>query len=318
MSGPNEKINEVYQFVEKLSGYKAENLDELAAELNRLIEASKKPGYSPEQAALLLRQRNLVIEAAQTARNIMKQATQLEKTPAPTVHTPEIPQAQSASAPTIKTPKLASDTPEPATGTPLQRFMSNAKSMASDGYERLKDFIDWAKKGIVDFVSYAGASITTLWNNWFGKKETTTNESAPPVTDEAQPESVNFMDGQPHKIAGHQVLWAGSQDHFFSIDGRKFSISVSDYVFSKGLKSITQKGDTIVIDSIVGIMELNPVQVNAVINQAINTSPLTKKNTYFSAEYKYIPVNIEFTSLSGEGAAQTRTPGSRNLEFRTK
>ncbi len=188
-----EQLNEARKVVEELGGKKTKSLDELKGELDRMIDASKQPGYSPNDAETLIKKRELVVSAMETALHVLVNET-LDETEestetvsvAPTVPSsvPEV--TQSAFAPVSETPQPTTQQ-KPVAGTRFERFMSGASSMASNGFEGFKGFLSWAGKGIGDFLSSASTSLTALWNSWFGKKETTATPATTQNTAEAAP-----------------------------------------------------------------------------------------------------------------------------------
>lgn len=193
MSDLVEQINEARKVVEELGGKKTKSLDDLKGELDRMIEASKQPGYSPNDAETLIKKRELVVSAMETALHVLVNETldgteesteTVSATPTVTSSVPEV--TQSAFAPASESPE-PTKTKEPATGTRFERFMSGASSMASSGYDNVSKFLSWAGKGLSDFFSSAGTQIAALWNSWFGKKETTTTPATAQNTAEAVP-----------------------------------------------------------------------------------------------------------------------------------
>lgn len=367
-----EQLNEARKVVEELGGKKTKSLDELKGELDQMIEASKKPGYSADDAEILIKKRALVVDAMETALNVLvndtldETAASAEVAPsAPTV-TSSVPEAtQSAFAP-------ASDTPQPTTeqkpvaGTAFQRFMNGASSMASTGFESFKGFLSWAGKGIGDFLSRAGTSITTLWNSWFGKKDATTNTPAQPaaatttgnanpeaqraydedpgsespapyiapegrtpapnqpaepdpLTADTQPEAVSLMDGQTHEIGGHNVLWTGNMDNLLSIDGKVFGVTLLTMgKIMAGNPTLEKRGDTLVIRTSIGVIELTKDQIASAMDQALSGERKTEPAGLLSAAYDYVSVNLAFSKVTGEGTAATRTPGSKVIELLPK
>lgn len=366
-------ISEAERVIEQLGEKKTKNISELKAELDRMVAASKEPGYSLDDRETLLKKRALVIDAMETALHTvmgegLESMTSANRTDAPTDSTTSVETpTQSAFVPESTTPAPApSTTTEPK--NVWQKFLENAGG----------------------FFSSVGTYFTNLWNSWFGKKEgatesevktetttaaattttpettapeapTPTTENVPnpatqkaydedptvpgpttispenqtpaplPATDPLTPEApaealpaietVNLMDGAAHEVAEHQFLWTGKADNLFRIDGRKFGV---DLVTMAGLGAASPKiekvGDNVIIRTGFGDKELNPVQIASLMNQALNTPPLTKPAvTLFGRElkaaYQYIPIKIEYSSLSGTGATLTRTPGFKELEL---
>ena len=201
-----EQINEARKVVEELGGKKTKSLDDLKGELDRMIEASKQPGYSPNDAETLIKKRALVVSAMETALHVLVNET-LDETAASTETATEIPtktssvpeaSTQSAFAPTTEGPKPSTQNTDAPATTTWQKFVTGTSSVTSQGFEGFKGFLNWAGKGIGDFWSYASTSIVTLWNSWFGKKDTTTNQSALPVaTGTTSPEVPRPYDEAP-------------------------------------------------------------------------------------------------------------------------
>lgn len=373
-----EQINEARKVVEELGGKRTKSLDDLKGELDRMIEASKQPGYSANDAETLIKKRELVVSAMETALHVLVNET-LDDTAAtaetPTETTPRAPETPTQSAFTTpsETPKTTSNTQESAIGTHLQRFMSGAGSMASNGYEGFKGLMSSAGKNISGFFAYLGTSITTLWNSWFGKKDATTNtpaqppavtttgtanpevqraydenpgsespatneppliplpgENAPrpapdqppepdPLTADTQPESVSLMDGKVHEIGGRDIVWNGTMDNLLSIDGKVFGVTIATMgQIIAGNPTLEKRGDTLVIRTRIGVIELTKDQIASAMQQALSGQRKTVPARFLSAEYDYVSVNLEYSTTLGDGAAATRTPGSKVIELLPK
>lgn len=144
---------------------------------------------------------------------------------------------------------------------------------------------------------------------------TTTAETTTPAAAAEAPqtvESVSLMDGAAHDIAGHQFLWTGQASNLFSLDGKKFGLSTTTHLFLNGaLQSIGKKDNSIVIETNVGRMELDEMQIASLMDQTMNGTPRTERKL-FGGTYQSLPVTITYTSVAADG---TRTLGSRDLEL---
>lgn len=143
---------------------------------------------------------------------------------------------------------------------------------------------------------------------------TTTAETTTPAAAAEAPqtvESVSLMDGAAHDIAGHQFLWTGQASNLFSLDEKKFGVSPINSFLLSGLTSITKKGNVVVIETSVGHMELDEVQIASLMDQTMNGNPRTERKL-FGGTYQSLPVTITYTSVAADG---TRTLGSRDLEL---
>jgi len=188
-----EQINEARKVVEELGGKPTKGLDDLKGELDRMIEASRQPGYSLNNMRVLQQKRALVVDVMKTAAYIVIKNA-LDETTAETMPPSSEASAQSAFAPAADAAKPPLHTDAPAE-TPWQKFLSGTSSVASQGFEGFKGFVNSAGTHISEFFAYLGTSITTLWNSWFGKKDTS---AATPDT-ETQAQSTPVADPEAQR-----------------------------------------------------------------------------------------------------------------------
>lgn len=146
--------------------------------------------------------------------------------------------------------------------------------------------------------------------------EPTVSSAAPLTEAEAtpapEPAEVSIMDNKEHEIAGHRFLWNGSAEHFISFDGKKFGISaVSQLIVSQGLRSISTKGDALIIETISGKLELDSEQLKSLVKQ-IADGKTEIKTGLFGGRKTIMPVTIQYTSEISTGA---RTRKSTVIEL---
>lgn len=369
----------------------AKQLEKLQGELDAMIAASQKPGYSGESPEALHRKKDLVTKAIKTgllsvAESLLANETRNETSADVEPVTHSRAETQSTSETTKSTFVPANETAEPttktqerATGTRFERLMSGTRSMASSGYDNVGKFFSWAGKGISDFLTYAGTSISALWNRLFGKKDnnvpveatvkpteptpeaqndaTRGYEENPPPSDQPTPSSpsdvtpspspeennrtpkpeptapsttppteaeatpspevaaVNIMDGKEHAIAGHNIVWTGNADNLLSINGKVFGVTLLTMgKIMAGNPTLEKRGDTLVIRAAGRTVELTKAQTSSLFSQALNGT----RTTNFFPRYDYVSVNLEYSTVTGDGASATRTPGSMVIELLPK
>jgi hypothetical protein len=329
------RIQDAQKVVGDMGGGQAKSLQELHIQL-RQIQKQPRVRTSAEKIEQLQRMHALVTDVMKSGLHGMIDGI-LQETgdiPAPEKKEEERPAAPPApekpAAPTVapQSPAQSAFAP-PKTETPETTTPPPASAPTGTLWERFQSFASWI-----------GTSVMSLWNSWFNKKGTPASTPSvaaastpaqtpavtPPATVQAPPGSTpkppekkpdvltNMMDGKAYEFDGHQLQWKGKPLHLFSIDDKKFRVSVAESTLLSGaLRSITKNGDGVVITTSLGRLVLNKDQISNVLHQALNAPSKTKWS--LTGPYKAIPITIQYTFISGKGASEKSSAQNRLMEL---
>ncbi len=133
-------------------------------------------------------------------------------------------------------------------------------------------------------------------------------DNTPPAAPEELITKVNLMDGSSHEIAGRSFQWIGTSDKLFTLQEKTFGVGTIPFaLITAQMQSMEKKGNGIVIKTPSGRIELDAAQIDSLMNQTSQTTPVTKTG-FLGKEYKAIPVTIKYTSVTLTESGETKSP----------